>query len=223
MTVIRMFVLGLLAAGLLLGRRHPLLHGIRTWISPVVEAVVIGAVIWKFRQARRKVKVEHPDFLTQARSILAAVTGNAWVGDIIGSEIAVFYYAFVARRAKDGFSYTKASGAIPILIVFLMAMLAEGIGLHFLIARWSSLTAWVFTGLSVYTMLQLYAHMRAVKIRTIRVEDGMLFLYNGLAADACVRIEDIEEAELTTRTVRGETAIRGDLPPAPNAPLRPFL
>jgi len=208
MTVIRVFVLGLLAAGLLVGRRHPLLHGIRTWISPVVEAVVIGAVIWKFRQARRQAKIGQLDFLTQVRNIMTAVTGNARVGDIMGSEIAVFYYAFVSSRAKDGFSYTKVSGAIPVLIVFLMAMVAEGIGLHFLIARWNPLIAWIFSGLSVYTMLQLYAHMRAMKARPIRVEDGVLYLRNGLAADVCVRITDIEEITVTTRTVRGEAALK---------------
>jgi hypothetical protein len=208
MTVIRVFMLGVLIAGIPLSRRNPLLHGIKTWVSPVVESVVIGAVIWKFRQARRRVKVGQPDFLSQARSIMTVVIGNARVGDIIGSEIAVFYYAFAAKRAKGGFSYTKASGAIPVLIVFLMAMVAEGIGLHFLIVRWSPLTAWIFSGLSTYTMLQLYAHMRAMKARPIRVEDGMLYLRNGLAADVSVCIANIEEITLTRRTLPKENSLK---------------
>jgi len=77
-----------------------------------------------------------------------------------------------------------------------------------LIARWSVMTAWILTGLSAYTMLQLYAHMRAMKARLIQVKDGILFLRNGLAADVCVRIDMIEEITLTTRMVRGEEALK---------------
>ncbi len=207
-SVIRVFAVGVLAAGLLLGPRNPLLHGIRTWISPVVETVVIVAVVWKIRQVRRQTKGGTRDVLTQARYVMSAVAGNQRVGDILGSEIAVFYYAFAARRAKDGFSYARASGALPVLGVFMMAMIAEGVGLHFLIAHWSPMTAWILTGLSMYTLLQLYAHMRAMKARPIRVEDGMLYLRNGLAADVCVRIDDIEEVTLTTRTVRGDGVLK---------------
>ncbi|MBN9382816.1 MAG: hypothetical protein J0H74_18770 [Chitinophagaceae bacterium] len=207
-SVIRVFTVGALAAGLLLGHRNPLLHGIRTWISPVVETVVIAAVVWKIRQVRRQTKGGASDVLTQARYVMSAVAGNQRVGDILGSEIAVFYYAFAARRTKDGFSYARASGALPVLGVFMMAMIAEGVGLHFLIAHWSPMTAWILTGLSMYTLLQLYAHMRAMKARPIRVVDGMLYLRNGLAADVCVRIDDIEEVTLTTRTVRGDGVLK---------------
>jgi hypothetical protein len=174
-----------------------------------VEAVVIGAAIWKIRQVRRQKKTGgSPDVLLQLRRMAAVTLGSEKAGDIMGSELAVLYYAFAGRRAKDGFSYTRASGALPVLCVFMMAMVAEGAGLHFLIAHWNPVTAWILTGLSAYTMLQLYAHMRAMKARPIRVADGMLYLRNGLAADACVRIADIEEVTLTTRTVRGEEALK---------------
>jgi len=209
-SVIRVFVVGVLVAGLLLGTRSPLLHGIKTWISPVVEAAVVITVVLKFRQARRQVKDGAPDVLPQLRRMIAAIFGNERIGDILGSELAAFYYAFapIKKFSQNTFSYARTTGAIPVLGAFFICMLAEGIGLHFLIARWSPLTAWILTGLSAYTMLQLYAHMRAMKARTIRVEDGMLYLRNGLAADVCVRIEDIEEAGLTTRTVRGEIALK---------------
>jgi len=208
MTVIRVFVAGVLVAGLLLGGRSPLLRGIKTWISPVVEAAVVITVIWNIRKARRRTGRGEMDMLTHLRSIAAKIFGNERIGDVLGSELAVIYYLFKGRAAKGGFSYARASGAGPVLGVFLMAMLAEGIGLHFLIVRWSVVTAWILTGLSAYTMLQLYAHMRAMKARLIQVRDGMLYLRNGLAADVCVRIDTIEEITLTTRTVRGEEALK---------------
>ena len=219
MTVIRVFVVGVLAAGLLLGGRSPLLHGIKTWISPVVEAAVVIMVIWKIRVSRRS--AGGVDMLTRLRTVMAGVLGNERAGDVLGSELAVFYYAVAGRRKKAlvgsgankepgdvQFSYARASGAEPVLGVFLMAMLAEGIGLHFLMARWSVMTAWILTGLSAYTILQLYAHMRAMKARLIEVKEGRLYLRNGLAADVCVRINDIEEITLTTRTVSGEEALK---------------
>ena len=236
MSVIRVFVVGVLVAGLLLGGRSSLLHGIKTWISPVVEAMVVITVIWNIRRARRRAGRGEVDMLTHLRSIAAKVLGNERVGDVLGSELAVIYYAVAGRRRKAGpdqggvrlsregaelsqesagagegrgaFSYARASGAAPVMGIFLMVMLAEGVGLHFLIARWSVITAWILTGLSAYTILQLYAHMRATKIRLVQVKDGMLYLRNGLAADVGVRIDDIEEITLTTRAVQGEGVLK---------------
>jgi hypothetical protein len=209
MTVIRVFVAGVLVAGLLLSQRSPLLRSIKTWISPLVEALVIFMVFRKVYQSRRDSSGQHQsDFLSRARIAASNAIGSERIGHIMASEFAVFYYVFIAKKAKDGFSYARASGAIPVLGVFMLCMLAEGIGLHFLIAHWSAATAWVLTTLSAYTMLQLYAHMRAMKARPIRVEGGMLYLRNGLAADVTIKFADIEEIQLTTRTVRGEVALK---------------
>jgi hypothetical protein len=213
-TVVRVFVAGVLVAGLLLGSRSPLLHGIKTWISPVIEGAVVITVIWNIRQARRKVGSAEMDMLMQLRTLAANILGNERAGDVMGSELAVIYYALAGRRRKETaqrrleFSYARASGAIPVLNVFLMAMVAESIGLHFLIARWSVPVAWVLTGLSAYTMLQLYAHMRAMKIRLVRLKEGILYLRNGLAADARVRVDNIEEITLTKRSAREEGVLK---------------
>ena len=234
MTVIRVFVVGVLVAGLLPGGRSPLLHGIKIWISPVMEAMVVITVIWNICKARQAGGGEM-DMLMYLRSVAGKILGNQRLGDVVGSELAVIYYAVAGRKTLAGrsrtsaglvetdsrgadpgktgsggaqFSYARTSGAAPVLGVFLMVMLAEGIGLHFLVARWSAMTAWILTGLSVYTMLQLYAHMRAIKARPIEVKDGVLYLRNGLAADVCIDIDNIEEITLTSRTVRGEEALK---------------
>jgi hypothetical protein len=207
-TVIRVFLLGLLTAGLLLGNRSPLLHGIKTWISPVIESLVIFILALKFHKARKN--VHDLDFLSRSRSIVANLTGSKRAGDIMGSEFAVFYYAFApARKLPDNaFTYSRSSGAIPVLGIFLLCMLAEGIGLHFLIAHWHPTAAWIFTGLSAYTMLQVFAHMRATHARPIQIVGDLLYLRNGLAADTCIRMADIEEIALTTRTNTKEKALK---------------
>jgi hypothetical protein len=207
LTVIRVFLLGLLIAGLL-NHRSPLLHNIKTWIAPVVECLLIFTLVLKFHKARKR--VHDLDFLSRSRSIVANLTGSRRAGDIIGSEFAVFYYAFApaGKHADNTFSYARSSGAIPVLGVFLLCMLAEGIGLHFLIAHWGPATAWIFTGLSAYTMLQVFAHMRAMHARPVQIVGDLLYLRNGLAADTCIRIADIEEISLTSRTSPKEKALK---------------
>jgi L-rhamnose isomerase len=58
--------------------------------------------------------------------------------------------------------------------------LVEAMGLHFLVAIWSPVAAWVLTALSIYTCLQLAAHIRALRFRPIEVGAQQLYLRNGL-------------------------------------------
>lgn len=222
-TTIRIFLLGVLLAGILLGRHNPFLHSIKTWISPLIEVFVVYIIARKFYQAR-KANAGEADFLTQARTIASHIFGNARVGDILGSEFAVFYYAFAPTPSSSHirasissptssqpartFSYSRSTGAIPVISAFLICMTAEGVGLHVLIAHWSPLTAWILTALSAYTMLQLIAHMRATKARPIRLENDRLILRNGLAADTTIDLSNIEEITLTTRTSSKEDALK---------------
>jgi len=208
-TTIRIFLLGVLLAGLLLGKQTPFLHFIKTWISPLVECWIIYIIARKFYQARKQNKGE-TDFLTQARDTAARITGSQHLGNILGSEWATLYYALAPTPAlpAGAFSYARSTGAAPVTSAFLICMVAEGIGLHFLIARWSPLTAWILTGLSAYTMLQLFAHIRAMKARPIRVEEGRIFLRNGLVADVAIDLSNIEEITLTTRTSSKEKALK---------------
>lgn len=231
-TTIRIFLLGVLLAGMILpGRHNPFLQGIKTWISPLIETYVIYVIARKFYLAR-KANAGETDFLTQARSIAGLILGSPRIGDIMGSEFAVFYYAFAPAAAcqtasapasytpptpspfpsipsrSASFSYARATGAIPVISAFLICMVAEGVGLHFLVAHWSPMTAWILTGLSAYTMLQLFAHMRAMKARPVRLEDSRLILRNGLAADVSIDLANIEEITLTSRTSPKEKALK---------------
>jgi uncharacterized membrane protein len=55
LTVFRVFVAGLLMAGLVMPlHSNPLLQFIKTWISPVIEALVIFIICKKFYAANKK-------------------------------------------------------------------------------------------------------------------------------------------------------------------------
>ena len=208
MTVVRVFIVGILLAGLLLyNKPHFLLSWLKTWVAPLAEGVLLFMIGRKFYQASRSVselkKEDKEDFLGRCRSMLTEVTGNEKAGGILSSEIAVLYYAFVPqkkRRAGSGlnelssaavFTSYKTNGILLVLGVFCCCFLVETVGLHFLLALWNKKLAWILTTLGAYTALQLYAHMRAVRIRPIQIGDQSLQLRNGLVADASVRLDNI--------------------------------
>jgi len=208
MTVVRVFIAGLLLAGLLLHNKpHLLLSLLKTWVAPVGEGILLFIIAKKlYGASRRSVKApgeETGDFLYRCRGILREVTGNEKVGAILAAEVAVLYYAFVPWKkvlAKDGaltggpavFTSYKTNGILLVLGVLLCCFFVETAGVHLLLGLWSKKLAWVLTMLGLYTALQLYAHMRAVKLRPILVGEQFLQLRNGLAGDAYVRIDNIE-------------------------------
>jgi len=231
MTVVRVFVLGLLLAGLLLyNKPHFLLSLLKTWVAPLAEGTLLFLIAKKFYQASRSAKKggkeERGDVLSRCRLILTEVTGNEKAGGILASEMAVLYYAFVPRkkakaRAGDGsdvppdtFTSYKTNGILLVLGVFCCCFLVETVGLHFLLALWNKQVAWILTTLGAYTALQLYAHMRAVRIRPIRIGEKSLQLRNGLVADAAVLFDNIDAIEFD-RPKRG-SANKTAQPPLPS-------
>jgi hypothetical protein len=212
MTVVRVFIAGILLAGLLLHNKpHFFFSLLKTWVAPLAEGILIFLIAKKFYRARRAAKElgkeETGDFLSRCRIILKDVTGNEKVGYILASEMAVLYYAFIPQKKRpihaspgdhkaapaSAFTSYKSNGILLVLGVFLCSFFVETLGLHFLMGLWSKKLAWILTALSVYTALQLYAHMRAIRLRPIRVGDQLLQLCNGLAADVSVRIDNIEQ------------------------------
>ena len=194
LTVIRVFIVGLLFAGVILrSHSNPILQIIKTWISPLIELLVIFIIGSKFYVANKKAKAANEnkvDFLMHCRSVMLQVLGTKKWPILIPSEVAVMYYAFFNVKEKSAdyqtkFTSYKENGLLLILGVILSIFLVETTGVHFLLTVWSKTIAWVITGLSLYTCLQLFAHMRAIKARPIVINAHSFEVHNGLAGDAC--------------------------------------
>ena len=201
-TAIRLFVVGLLLAGLLLhGKPHPLLDQLRKWVSPVVEAGVLFLLVRGIARARRRRSNGQGDFLELGRPVLAEALGSVRAADVLISEFAVFYYLFAGPGKLVGqtFSYHRRNGIRSVLYAFVFCIVAETAGVHFLVGHFSGPTAWVLTGLGVYTLLQLLAHCRAIRTRPILLDDGRLYLHNGLVGDVSVALDDIAEIRVMTQ------------------------
>ncbi len=208
LTVIRVFVVGVLFAGFILqSHSNPVLQIIKTWISPLIELSVIFIISRKFYSANKKARAANEnkiDFLIHSRSVMFQVLGNEKVSNIISSEIAVIYYAFFSVKEKSinyqsKFTSYQENGLPLILGVILFIFLVETAGVHFLLSVWSQPIAWVITGLSLYTCLQLFAHIRAIKARPIVINAHSFEVHNGLAGDAFLQLDNIEKIECSNK------------------------
>jgi hypothetical protein len=217
LTVSRIFIAGLFVAGVILNAQsNPFLQIIKTWISPLIEAMVVFFIVSKFYIANKKAKEANnkkPDFLMHCRAIMFQVTGNEKFGNIVSSEVAVLYYAFMSSKDKTidyetKFTAYKENGVTIVLWVILSIFLIETTGVHFLLRLWSNTSARVVTALSLYTCIQLYAHIKATKARPIIINKDSLEIHNGLAGDAYISFDNIEKFELSKKIPQGRSPVK---------------
>ena len=216
-TVLRILFIGLLLAGMIINAKSlPYLQPIKKWMAPILEAALIFFIVSKFYSAIKEARLHQqgkPDFLVLCRNILLKVTGNDKISNVLASEIAVFYYAFIARKEKnfDGktrFSSYKENSISIFLFTFLCLFLIETTGVHFLLLLWNKTFTWIISVLSIYTCLQLFAHIRAIKSRSIFIGGNCLDLTMGLAADCSIAFSNIREIEMTKKKSTDPNAIK---------------
>lgn len=209
--------MGLLVSGFMLNDHSNIfLQIIKTWVSPIIEGAVIFFIGQKFYFANKKANQKNttkPDFLMHCRAVMLQVIGNEKFANIISSEIAVLYYAFLGSKDKSidnetKFSSYRENGILIVLWAILSIFLIETAGMHFLLTLWSETIAWVLTGLSFYTCIQLFAHIKAVKARPIILNIDSLEIHNGLAGDACILFDNIEKFEISKNIPQDRNSIK---------------
>ncbi|GAB4093319.1 hypothetical protein [Flaviaesturariibacter terrae] len=175
---LRVFLLGATLAGLLLpADAVPFLALLRRFVAPAAEAILVGYLLLQLRAARRKA-APVTDPLDRCRALLLELTGSARAAALLATELTLPLYLF--RRAPAGFSTGRRSGAVLVLGCFVGLFLVETVALHFLLALWKPLLAWVLTAAGLYSCLQLTAHLRALRVRPTIVTGTELRLRNGL-------------------------------------------
>lgn len=216
-TVIRVFVVGLLIAPFILNSHsNTLLRLIKIWVSPIIEGAVIVIIGRKFYLANKEARqpgTNSVDFLLYCRQVMHQVIGNEKVGNIISSEIAVLYYAFPGRKNKAidyklRFTSYKENGIVLVLGTFLSLFLIEITGTHFLLNLWHPMVARILSAFSFYTCVQLYAHIKAIKARPIILNVDSLGIHNGLAGDAIIKYDNIGKIELSKQIPVGRESIK---------------
>jgi hypothetical protein len=210
LTVLRLFIAGIFLAGILLpNNSHSLLKVIKTWVSPMIELSIVALLVKRSYITNKRLRASNaptPDFLIHCRVMMTAICGSEKIASVLASECAVFYYIFTNNKQpvpgnSTAFTYHKENGILLIIPIFISLFIIETIALHFLLLQWNRRAAWVLTGLSLYSCLQLFAHMKAIKARPILLAENGIQLRNGLlGGDAVIDIENIRKVEIIKKS-----------------------
>ncbi len=200
-SVIPVFLLSILLASFLLpAHQHQYLDVIKLLAGPA-ELAAIAFIVYKLRKGIKEVqshKALHFDFAASLEKTLKAHVKHRRARALICTEIAVFYYGLFAWRGgpeqnpkTQSFSYHRKSLYSLFVLALICAATFEGIAIHFLLAQWSTVVAWLLTGLSVYGLVFLLADFNAARKRTIFIEDDVLVIRIGLRWQTRICIDDI--------------------------------
>ncbi len=178
----------------------------RDFVLPVIELSVAGFLIYQVRrtvQAFRKHKDAATDFYTALRTTLGRQL-SGFALEAVCMEIAVIYYGFFAWKKpsyrENEYTIHRESGgtALWILILFLVAV--ETFVFHLLLTQWSVTAAWIFSGLSLYSGLQVLGIFKSLARRPVVLENGRLHLQYGLLNELVISGENIVSLERITGT-----------------------
>mgnify|MGYP000040927686 CR=1 FL=1 len=209
-SVVPVFIVGLVLGSLLIPLDYQ--GGInlaQTWVLPVVELTVISLVSYKVIALRKQFKRTDGglDFMDRLRMAVTDTVPIQLVGALT-TEVSMFYYALISWKKpilnSKEYSYHRNNASIAMLYALLLAILVETIAIHFILIQWSNALAWVFSALSVYTGLQVFALIKSIPRRPITLNGNQLVIRNGLLGDCRVELNNIAQMEV----------FRNDLPEA---------
>lgn len=218
-TTVPFFIVGIVIASIIIPKDFQFyLTQVKNWILPIVETIIFFIVIYKVRQlnkAFRKDNLQSLDFYSALKNASAQILPKR-ISTAFATEIAVIFYGFLHWRKRklsvNEFSYHKSSGTIALLLVFIFLIMIETSVVHMLLQKWSVVSAWILTILSIYTCIQVFEIMRSMSKRPISIDNGELKLRYGLFSETTILISNINTIELSTVSVESDETIK-KLPP----------
>lgn len=179
-----------------------LLNRAKTWLIIVIELSVITFVIIKVRKAintHKKTAHKHHDFYSALVATCQSLFPKT-ISKLVANEIALLYYGcFNFKKTilkSNEFSNYKGSGILSTLSALILVVGIEMITVHFLTAKWSPLLAWILTGLTVYSALQLIGIIRSIPKRPITLHPNKLVLRFGILSETTIAYHSIKSIEL---------------------------
>lgn len=214
-TVVPFFIGGIVLAGYIIPVDHQfLLSQIKTYVFPLVEMTAlffVGRNVYKLRKSYKTQNQAAPDFYTAFRQATREVILGA-AATFLVTEVATIYYGFLhwrkRRLAEHEFSYHKNSGTVAILAVLIFLVLIETFVIHLLLQLWSPLAAWILTGVSLYSLVQIFGILRSLSKRPISIENEQLELRYGILGEVSIPLANIDSVELSTKSIQQDKQIR---------------
>lgn len=204
LTIFILITIGFVITSLILPENNrQLLEFLKYFALPVFEIGVVSYVIfliYKSQKTFKTLRENKPDFLERFRQMMTAEFSDGLIAKALTFELSGIYYAFFSwkkRNSKYSFTSYKENGFVAIVAVLGFILAIEIFVLHFLMSKWNELIAWILTASSIYLLFQIFAHFKAVLLRSTEVRDDKLFIRCGLFGDAEIEIDNIETIEIT--------------------------
>lgn len=208
-TIVPFIILGLVVGSFIIPAENQLyLNLFKTWALPIIELSVFSFVLYNIIKAVRLYKSSNAegnlDFFTTLKSTCYKILPKAAVIPVV-TEIAVIYYGFInwkRRKLKPNeFSYHNDSGTIGLLMALVFLIAIETLALHLLLAKWNIVVAWILTGLSIYSGIQIIGFLKSMQKRPILIKNNVLYLRYGIMNETTISIQDIESVELSIKDI----------------------
>lgn len=214
-TVIPIMVAGLFIGTHLLPKdNQEYLQMFKIWALPLVELSILTFIVIKVRGAIKKYKSKKrltADFFTILKSTCYEIMPRRLVMPFV-TEIAVFYYGFLNWKTikvrENEFTYHKKSGTPALLFAFVFLIGIETFAFHLLLVRWNMVIAWIFTGLSLYTAVQVYGFAKSLSKRPLLINENTLTLRYGILNEVEIQLSDIEKTELSKKRIKQDSINR---------------
>lgn len=211
-TVVPVIVLGLLIGTYFLPKEDQnYLELFKIWIMPIIEISVLTLIVIKVRSARKRyniLKENSPDFFSTLKDVCYEILPAKMVLPF-ATEIAVIYYGFINWKVRtlteNEFSYHKKSGTPTLFGVFIFIISIETFIMHIFLVNWSETAAWILSGLSIYTAIQVLGFTRSLSKRPISLNQDQLILCYGILSEVKIQHEDIEQIEFSRKLMEKDS------------------
>ncbi|WP_343674965.1 hypothetical protein [Chitinophaga sp.] len=175
-------------------------HALSGMIADILLLRVIIMVVTTVKKYRILAQ-EQPeqDFMERIPAALQGVISVDKAREMLSSEIAVVYYMLTGTKSpqdKYSFSYHKFGGIISVYIVFIFLLFIEGAATTILLHKLSlPIVERILLVLSVYSIIFLIAHIRAMQLRPVTVHEDTLVLRYGLLTTITIPVSNILKIE----------------------------
>lgn len=215
LTVVPVFVLGMIVTGLILpSQHHATLHFVETYFLPFVELGAISLIIWKFVKLRRtfvqksQLNIDFFDVMKEAAK--EVIPGKASV--FLATELSTFYYGLINWKKRTlaamEFSYHRKSSGVALFYVVMFLAIVETFVLHLLLERWSPIVAWIFSAISIYTVFQVLGIVRSLGQRPTRLSSESIDIRYGILNEVTIPYDQIEEVTHSTASKEWDKEVR---------------
>ncbi len=207
-TVVPFFIIGIVIASFVIPQEQQgLLSSIKTWVVPIVEIGVATLIILNIRKAvkiYKEKKGQSVDIVAIIRETCTDVFPKKVAG-FLSIEILTLYYGFIhwkkMKFKENEFTYHKKTGSQTLFVAIIFLIAIETVAFHALLYKWSTIAAWILTGLSIYSGFQIFGFLKSLSKRPIVINSDVLKLRYGIMGEVDIDICDIDRVEISSQSI----------------------